>query len=344
MKKIFLTSFLFVLVLSSFSQTYLVSGADATTCSGTFYDTGGSGGAYSNSENQTITFTPGTAGQMLQFTFTAFDSESLDHLLIYDGSSAAAPLIIDLNGHAVTLPYTVTATNASGQLTFVWTSDGSLTYAGWAATISCVAPPTSYNMTDGSTITTCSGFFLDPQGTSDYIDNSNTMTMTFCSGTAQSIKFVFNAFETYEANDNLKIYDGPTTGSTLIGTYSVLASPGTVVSSGTCLTFVWTTDNNHDSKLGWVATISCVAPITCSTCATAQVIPSGTTFPFSHSGTTCGACNNYSSSDACASNYLGGEEYVYEYTPSSNVNISVDLTTDASWVGVIVTQGCPDVG
>ena len=127
MKKIFLTSFLFVLVLSSFSQTYLVSGADATTCSGTFYDTGGSGGAYSNSENQTITFTPGTAGQMLQFTFTAFDSETFDHLLIYDGSSAAAPLIIDLNGHAVTLPYTVTATNAGGQLTFVWTSDGSLT-------------------------------------------------------------------------------------------------------------------------------------------------------------------------------------------------------------------------
>ncbi|MGC9331024.1 MAG: hypothetical protein ACP5DZ_04005, partial [Bacteroidales bacterium] len=42
-----------------------------------------------------------------------------------------------------------------------------------------------------------------------------------------------------------------------------------------------------------------VAPPVCSDCSDPEVIPSGTTFPFSHSGTTCGACNNYSSSDAC---------------------------------------------
>jgi len=108
---------------------------------------------------------------------------------------------------------------------------------------------------------------------------------------------------------------------------------------------------NTDAACG-TASNSCTTTITCTSCGGAvcsncsnpHLIPSGTTFPFVHSGTTCGACNNYSSSDACASNYLGGEEYVYEYTPSSNVNISVDLTTDASWVGVIVTQGCPDVG
>ncbi|MGC9331023.1 MAG: beta strand repeat-containing protein, partial [Bacteroidales bacterium] len=82
----------------------------------------------------------------------------------------------------------------------------------------------------------------------------------------------------------------------------------------------------------------------CSTCASAEVIPSGTSFPYTHSGTTCGACNNYSSSDACGSSYMNGEDFVYEYTPSSDINVTVDLTSDATWVGVAVTEGCPDVG
>jgi len=51
------------LVGSILSQTYNMSNTDVETCSGTFYDSGGSGGNYSNNEDFTKTFTPSTSGK-----------------------------------------------------------------------------------------------------------------------------------------------------------------------------------------------------------------------------------------------------------------------------------------
>jgi PKD repeat protein len=114
-----------------------------TTCTGDFYDSGGSGGNYQNYEDYTMTFYPATAGNMLQFVFTAFQSESgYDYLYIYNGTSTTAPLIGTYNGS--TGPGTVMASNASGALTFRWHSDVSIVYSGWAASINCIniaAPP-----------------------------------------------------------------------------------------------------------------------------------------------------------------------------------------------------------
>jgi len=108
-----------------------------TTCSGDFYDSGGASASYQSSENYTMTFYPATAGNMLQFIFTSFQTESgYDYLRIYNGTSTSDPLIGTYNG--TTGPGTVQATNASGALTFNFTSDGSVIYSGWAATISCI--------------------------------------------------------------------------------------------------------------------------------------------------------------------------------------------------------------
>lgn len=260
MKKFYIGS-LFMLFMIVFevghSQTYNMNNTAVNTCSGTFYDSGGTGD-YASSEDFTKTFTPSTAGQMLQFVFTAFSTESCcDYLQIYDGPTIASPLIGQYQG--ATSPGTITATNISGALTFVWHSDGSIINTGWVATLSCVAPPPTYLMDNGApTVNTCTGFFMDPQGTSDYIDNAGTFTKTICSDNGQSIRFTFTDFETREAADYLRIYNGPTTGSPVIGTYSLTTSPGVIVSSGTCLTFEWTTDNNGAARLGWASTISCI--------------------------------------------------------------------------------------
>ncbi|MFO7879661.1 MAG: CUB domain-containing protein [Bacteroidales bacterium] len=129
-------------------------------------------------------------------------------------------------------------------------------------TITCTSCPAfpEYNMTDGATETTCEGNFYDPEGTGTYNDFNGSMTMTFCSGTGEALEFDFTTFSTTETADNLEIYDGSSTADPLIGTYSETTSPGVVTSSGTCLTFVWTTDNNGDGNDGWEASISCIPP------------------------------------------------------------------------------------
>jgi hypothetical protein len=275
MKKILLIIFIVVLAWNLNAQTYNMNNTPVTTCSGTFYDSGGSGGNYSINEDFEKTFTPSIAGNMLEFVFTSFETESatFDWLEIYDGPTTASPLIGKYGGTAS--PGTITATNPTGELTFVWHSDGSVTELGWSANISCITI-TSYLMTNGSE-TTCSGVFMDPEGTGGYNDFNGSMTMTFNSGSTDQLQFDFTVFQTRETADNLKIYDGPNTGSPLIGTYANTTSPGTILSSGNSLTFVWSTDNNGTDP-GWEANISCVSDmsvtsITTVNASTANVAP-----------------------------------------------------------------------
>jgi len=126
-----------------------------TTCTGDFYDSGGSSGAYLDNENYTETFYPSTPGNMVRFTFNSFSTESgYDYLRIYNGTSTSAPLIGTYNG--TTGPGIITASNASGALTFNFTSDGSVTSSGWSATISCynAAIPPVAQFTASTTSTT----------------------------------------------------------------------------------------------------------------------------------------------------------------------------------------------
>lgn len=152
MKFYLTTIFSFFIFSVSQSQTYNMSNTDVITCGGTFYDSGGVSGRYSNYESYIKTFTPSIAGNYLQFVFTAFSTEdTFDFLYIYDGTSTSAPLIGTLTGS--TLPGTFVASNPSGALTFEFISDDITRDRGWAATISC-APiptclkPTSLNVSD----------------------------------------------------------------------------------------------------------------------------------------------------------------------------------------------------
>jgi hypothetical protein len=60
------------------------------TCSGTFYDTGGSSGDYSINEDYTTTYCA-NYGQNIRFTFTAFETGDKDYLRIYDGETTSSP-------------------------------------------------------------------------------------------------------------------------------------------------------------------------------------------------------------------------------------------------------------
>ena len=131
---------------------YNMATGTVTTCSGDFYDSGGPAGSYQNNENYTETFYPSTPGAMIRFVFTSFSTESgYDYLKIYNGTSTAATLIGTYSG--TTSPGTITASNASGALTFNFTSDVSLTPAGWAASISCYSPLPTVTTTAATSVT-----------------------------------------------------------------------------------------------------------------------------------------------------------------------------------------------
>ena len=94
MKKLITILSIILMSFATFGQTYDMSNTPITTCSGTYYDPQGTSD-YTNYEDFEQTFTPNTAGSMLQFIFTTFDTESItyDWLEIYDGPSTASSLI-----------------------------------------------------------------------------------------------------------------------------------------------------------------------------------------------------------------------------------------------------------
>lgn len=111
-----------------------------TTCDANFFDNGGPGANYSNSQNLTLTLLPSTPGAFVQVVFNSFALENnFDFLRIYNGNSTAAPQIGPAAGFTgANNPGTVLSSSVDGSLTFVFTSDGSVSAAGWAALVSCV--------------------------------------------------------------------------------------------------------------------------------------------------------------------------------------------------------------
>jgi gliding motility-associated-like protein len=203
-----ITLFLALISFTSVAQTYNMSTTNITTCSGNFYDPGGSGGNYSNSTDYTMTICPSTPGSKISFNFTSFALEqSYDFLYIYDGNSTAATSLGAYSG-SVTPVGIVQATggNASGCLTFVFHSDISNTLAGWAASISCVMPCETINSTfssstpapgAGSIIRVCQGQSVTFNGGGTFSSGSSagaTYTWTsdnvaFGTGTSATTSF-----------------------------------------------------------------------------------------------------------------------------------------------------------
>ncbi len=235
---------------SCYAQTYNNPGGTINTCSGTFYDTGGSGGDYSNSQNITTTFCS-DAGNCVSLNFSAFNIENnWDFMYIYDGPNTGSPLIGTYTG--TNSPGTVVST--TGCITIRFTSDGSITRPGWAAAISCQAcgapppPPPP----------TCSGTFYDSGGAGGNYSNSENTVTTFCSGSTDCMELTFTSFSLENGFDNMYIYDGSTVSDPLIGQYTGTASPGVVTSSSGCITILFTSDGSVTAP-GWAANIACVA-------------------------------------------------------------------------------------
>ena len=112
-------------------------------CGGFFVDPGGATGNYVNNitaATGTTTICPTIPGQLVTVNFTSFNTElNFDFLKVYDGTSNAGTLLGTFSG--TTLPGSFTSSDASGCLTFVFTSDISGVAAGWVSNVTCAPPP-----------------------------------------------------------------------------------------------------------------------------------------------------------------------------------------------------------
>ncbi|MBU1717529.1 MAG: gliding motility-associated C-terminal domain-containing protein [Bacteroidetes bacterium] len=118
------------------------NGQTFSQCAGTVYDDMGTAN-YSNNANWTVTICA-PVGQQVLLTFTQVELESsYDYLTIYNGSSTASPILVDYTGshNLAGTGSTYEINSTGGCLTLEFTTDGSVTYAGFTAAISCITVP-----------------------------------------------------------------------------------------------------------------------------------------------------------------------------------------------------------
>jgi hypothetical protein len=128
------------------------NGGSLTTCFAKFYDSGGPTAPYANNESYTYTFVPTTAGSKLKAVFNSFALENnYDFLSIYNGTTATAANLVGTYTNAqIVAGQTFFSTAPGGELTFRFTSDISVTPAGWDVSLSCVTVPTITGFTPTS--------------------------------------------------------------------------------------------------------------------------------------------------------------------------------------------------
>ena len=120
------------LILPSGNSTY-------TSCSGSVYDYGGSGGNYGNDYDGSLTIYPSTPGNLVNIAGTITTEANYDFFYVYDGETTSATNLTPsgLSGTAQAVNYT--SSHASGALTVRLISDGSITYSGVDIAITCIS-------------------------------------------------------------------------------------------------------------------------------------------------------------------------------------------------------------
>ena len=306
-----------------------------TTCSTTVYDNGGSSGNYANSSYGSLTINPAVTGNYVALTFTSLSVETCcDYVRVYDGTSTSATLI----GTYTSLPgSTIYATNTSGALTIYFYSDGSATYSGFSATVSCVTTVPKPDLAIGSFTSTSTvvnpGYSLSP---TVYVQNKGAaMAASSYTGFYLSTDSVYSVGDTYltsysmgtiSASSGTYLYPSITipTG-TLTGQYYIIA-----VSDYS--SYVTESNENNNNR---ALAITVTAPnidlrISSITLSSTNTIPGSYLYPYVYeynAGSTVSGYNYigyYLSTDSV---YSVGDTYLYDsYVSSLSGNTSTYAT------------------
>ena len=127
----------------TYSSWAIASFTTNPACGDTLYDSGGSDGDYASNELTTVTVFPENDGDLVTFTFLSFNTEAnYDYLTVYDGPDTLSTIVGVFNGTEI--PDPISSTHATGALTFVFDSDGSVVRSGYEILISCAPAPSCF--------------------------------------------------------------------------------------------------------------------------------------------------------------------------------------------------------
>ena len=127
----------------TYSSWAMASFTTNPACGDTLYDSGGSDGDYASNELTTVTVFPENDGDLVTFTFLSFNTEAnYDYLTVYDGPDTLSTIVGVFDGTEI--PDPISSTHATGALTFVFDSDGSVVRSGYEILISCAPAPSCF--------------------------------------------------------------------------------------------------------------------------------------------------------------------------------------------------------
>jgi len=112
----------------------------------------------------------------------------------------------------------------------------------------------TYLISDGGTVNACTGIFYDSGGAGSSYSSDEDYTYTIC--TNDELLVVTFTSMVIKKFDILNIYDGPTTGDPLYGTFTDGSFSGYMEATSGCFTFHFTSNGNQDD-VGWVGEIAC---------------------------------------------------------------------------------------
>lgn len=217
-----------------------------TTCSATITDGSGAGNYLDNMDCKWI-LNP-TGNNQAKLHFTQFDTElNYDGVLVYDGTDDTGPLLLSWSGN--TIPPDVTSSAGALYVNFI--SDNINTAGGFSATYSCVTPQCSGT----TTITTCNGTLTDGSGNQNYQNNLSCGWKIQPAG-ANYITLHFTAFNTYNFDDYMEVFDGPNSSANSLGVFYGNTLPADIVSSGGSIFISFTTDGTSGAA-GWSINYTC---------------------------------------------------------------------------------------
>jgi gliding motility-associated-like protein len=181
-------------------------------------------------------------------SWTGGDATSWEYELVIAGETPTGVGIA-----TTTNPLTITGCYSNTAYDLYIRTDCGGVYSSWVAMSFTTSPA-------------CGDTIYDTGGANDNYSNNELITVTvFPENPGDVVTFTFLSFNTESCCDDLTVYDGPDTTSTVVGTYAGTAIPDPIISThiSGALTFVFNSDSSV-TRDGYEILVTCAPPPTCS--------------------------------------------------------------------------------